>query len=44
VRRFLEVEIEVKEEKEYVNGKRGEAEVDKGEKWRCNRGEEEQEP
>jgi hypothetical protein len=38
VRGFLRVEIEVKEEKEDANGKRGAAEVDKGGKWRCNRG------
>src|SRR5205823_5643447 len=38
VRRFLRVEIHVKEAKEYTNRKRGEAEVDKGGKWRCNEG------
>ncbi len=44
VRWFLRVEIQVKEEKEYANGKRGAAEVDKGGKWRCNGGQEVQEP
>src|SRR5438876_10436027 len=38
VRRFLRVEIQVKEAKEYTNRKRGEAEVDKGGKWGCNEG------
>jgi hypothetical protein len=38
MRHFLRVEIEVKEEKEYANGKRRQAEVDKGGKWRCNGG------
>ena len=38
VRRFLRVEIHVKEAKEYTNRKRGEAEVDKGGKWGCNEG------
>src|SRR5438046_765081 len=35
VRWFLRMEIEVKE---YVSGKRGAAEIDKGGKWRCNEG------
>jgi hypothetical protein len=38
VRGYLRVEIQVKEEKEDANGKRGEAEIDTGGKWRCNGG------
>jgi hypothetical protein len=41
-RGFLRVEILVKEEKEEANGKRGEAEVDKEGKRRCNGDKEEQ--
>jgi hypothetical protein len=44
VREFLRVERQVKGEKEDGNGKRGAAEVDKGGKWRCNGGQEVQEP